>query len=211
MGDADCDLPTASGSGGLSPALTQINAIQVPRMGSRLFGRQSTSSPLASPTFRRIHRSNSADVSFSVRKGKEKVHTLELLNQVETDALHKAFEARVAGHHVMAKFAVMSYYPYKDDEDWPSGYDGHSVETAFEALQNEDAAYAFLDRLPENTRGYVPRNYGLFRFSASVLERLGSKPRLFDPKAERKAVYCRIEEYIGRDLTLAEQDLPETM
>lgn len=211
MGDTHCDLPTTSGSGGLSPALTQINAIQVPRMGLTLLGRESTSSPLANPTFRRIHRSDSAEVSFSVHKGKEKAHTLELLNQVEPSALYKAFEARLAGHRVMAKFGVMNCYPNKGDEDWPYGRDGHSIKTALEALQTEEAAYAFLERMPDDARRFAPRNCGLFRFSASFRQRMGSKPRLFDPKEERKAIYCRIEAYVGRDLTSAEQDLPQTM
>ncbi|EKC98758.1 hypothetical protein A1Q2_06990 [Trichosporon asahii var. asahii CBS 8904] len=163
--------------------------------------------PLNEPLYR-VRRTGSTDnPSFSLHAADSKVHTLRLYDPIESGALYTAFRADFGGHSVVAKFAVLKSMPLNDAER-PRGWDGHDVQTALKALRAEEAVFAqFQEHLAPEARKYVPRNYGLFRFS----ELPPSDGLLSDVEAEREAVYCRIEGYMGRELTEAEQNQPGIM
>lgn len=190
------------------PEPVRVEAFQVVPSGSGIyFCPLDRTPPIHEPLYRVCRTTSSDSVAFSLHTSKSEVHTLRLFQMIESGALYTAFTAEVAGHLVVAKFAMLKSFPLNDAER-PRGHDGHTVETALKALKVEEAVYArFQEHLPEHARKYVPRNYGLFRFSESPV----ANGLLSDIDSEREAVYCRIEEYVGRELTEIEQNQPETM
>lgn len=208
----DCHPPEYNRDPLPQETAAQINAIQVTFAGAATLFVEEDRWPPTGCTLQRVVTSQSADgLSGSLHTTKSDVYTLEILDRVRCGALYTAFEAKLAGHRVMAKFTKLASFPL-DDRRRPPHYDGHTIETALQALRNEETAYLQLpSRLPEDDRKFVPRNYGLFRVSSSFRRCRRSQCNLFDPKFERMSVYCRIEEYIARDVALIEQEQTETM
>lgn len=204
--DPSGDKSVAGGSELLAPE--KINAFQVVPSGTGIWFCPVDRTPPVKEALYRVSRTNSTDGgSFSVHTAESKVYTLLLFQMIDSGALYTAFTASLGGHFVVVKFAILESFPLNDSER-PRGYDGHTVETALRALKAEEAAYARLqENLPEHARKYVPRNYGLFRFS----KRRISDSSLFDVEPERDSVYCRIEEYAGRELSEIELRQPSTM
>lgn len=152
------------------------------------------------------------EFSFCQNTTQPPVRNLELLDKVGSGVLYTAFEAKLDGKRVIAKLAPFATFPFDRESVDDPDYDGHVVGTALQFLLAEEAAYSRLfTHLPEACRRYVPINYGLFGSSPEIPNCLHSDVLPSHIRFDKNSIYCRIEEYIDRDLTIIEEDQPETM